>query len=241
MAAARFIWNEPAETMERGALLALQGERLRALAGYVYERSPFYRSRFDEYGVRPESIRGLGDLDRLPFTVKGDLRDNYPFGMLAVPREEVVRVQASSGTRGKLTVVAYTRDDIETWAEVCARSLALGGARPGDVVQNAYGYGLFTGGLGIHYGAETLGATVVPCRAATPSARSCCSQDLGAKMLTCTPSYALIIGEIMAARGRLARRSRSCDSASSAPSRGPRRCGWRSSDGWASTPSTSTA
>src|SRR5687768_16219464 len=193
-ATAGFIWDEPAETMEREALQALQGERLRALVGYVYARSPFYRARFDEYGIAPESVRDLGDLERLPFTVKGDLRDQYPFGMLAVPREEVVRVQASSGTRCKLTVVSYTRRDIETWAEVCARALALGGTRPGDVVQNAYGYGLFTGGLGIHYGAERMGATIIPMRGGNTIRQVGILKDLRAKTLTCTPSYALIVG-----------------------------------------------
>jgi len=198
---AGFIWNEPAETMDREALRTLQGERLRALAGYVYERSPFYRARFDEYGVAPDSIRDLGDLGNLPFTVKGDLRDHYPFGMLAVPREEVVRVQASSGTRGKLTVVGYTQRDVETWAEVCARALALGGTKPGDVVQNAYGYGLFTGGLGIHYGAERMGATVIPMSGGNTVRQVGILKDLRATTLTCTPSYALIIGEIMEREG----------------------------------------
>ncbi|HYI14943.1 MAG TPA: AMP-binding protein, partial [Thermomicrobiales bacterium] len=200
-ATAGFIWNAPAETMERGALRTLQGERLRAIAGYVYERSPFYRARFDEYGVRPGDIQNLDDLGRLPFTVKGDLRDQYPFGMLAVPREEVVRVQASSGTRGKLTVVSYTRNDVETWAEVCARALALGGTRPGDVVQNAYGYGLFTGGLGIHYGAERMGATIIPMSGGNTIRQVMILRDLKAKTLTCTPSYALIMGEIMEQEG----------------------------------------
>jgi phenylacetate-CoA ligase len=196
-----FIWDEAAETMDRAERQALQGERLRAITGYVYERSPFYRARFDEYGVRPDDIRDLGDLGRLPFTVKGDLRDQYPFGMLCVPRSEVGRVQASSGTRGKLTVVSYTQRDIEIWAEVCARSLALGGTRPGDTVQNAYGYGLFTGGLGIHYGAERMGATVIPMSGGNTIRQVGILRDLGAKTLTCTPSYALIIGEIMEAEG----------------------------------------
>lgn len=196
-----FIWNEAAETMPRDQLQALQSERLRELVHRAYERSPFYRHQFDRFGVEVDAIRSLDDLPNLPFTVKGDLRDHYPFGMLAVPRSDIVRVQASSGTRGKLTVVAYTRGDIDVWAEVCARSLALGGTRPGDTVQNAYGYGLFTGGLGIHYGAEWMGATVIPMSGGNTLRQVGVMRDLGSKVLCCTPSYALIIGEIMEAEG----------------------------------------
>jgi phenylacetate-CoA ligase len=198
---APYIWNPAAETMARADLEALQLERLRAVTRRVYERVPFYRARFDAAGIVPDAVRSLDDLRQLPFTVKQDLRDNYPFGLLAVPREECVRVQASSGTRGKLTVVAYTRADVETWAEVCARSVALGGGRPGDVVQNAYGYGLFTGGLGLHYGAERLGATVIPISGGNTLRQVMLLRDLGAKVLCCTPSYALIIGEIMQREG----------------------------------------
>lgn len=196
-----YFWDEAAETMDRAERERLQGERLRAITSYVFERSPFYHARFDQYGVSPGDIHDLGDLSKLPFTVKGDLRDQYPFGMLCVPRSDVVRVQASSGTRGKLTVVSYTSRDIDIWAEVCARSLALGGTRPGDTVQNAYGYGLFTGGLGIHYGAERMGATVVPMSGGNTVRQVMILRDLRAKTLTCTPSYALIIGEIMESEG----------------------------------------
>jgi phenylacetate-CoA ligase len=196
-----FIWNEAVETMPRDELRALQGERLQQLIFRVRDQSPFYRRHFQQYGVDAENIRSVDDLTNLPFTVKGDLRDNYPFGMLAVPREEVVRVQASSGTRGKLTVVAYTKRDIDIWAEVCARSLALGGTRPGDVVQNAYGYGLFTGGLGIHYGAEWMGATVIPMSGGNTLRQVAIMRDLGSSVLCCTPSYALIVGEIMEREG----------------------------------------
>ncbi|MCO5178221.1 MAG: phenylacetate--CoA ligase, partial [Thermomicrobiales bacterium] len=140
-------------------------------------------------------------LSRLPFTVRGDLRDTYPFGMLAVPRQQLARVQASSGTRGQLTISAYTSRDIETWAEVCARSLALAGARPGDIVQNAYGYGLFTGGLGLHYGAERLGATVVPISGGNTLRQVKLLRDLGADVLCCTPSYALIVAEALEREG----------------------------------------
>lgn len=196
-----FIWNEAAELMPRDELRDLQARRLVELVQRCYERAPFYRRQLDEYDVRPASIQSLDDLVRLPFTVKGDLRENYPFGMLAVPREEVVRVQASSGTRGKLTVAGYSRADIEVWAEVCARSLALGGTRPGDIVQNAYGYGLFTGGLGIHYGAERLGATVIPMSGGNTLRQVMMLRDLGSNVLTCTPSYALIVGEILEREG----------------------------------------
>jgi phenylacetate-CoA ligase len=196
-----FIWNESAELMPRDALRELQARRLVDLVQRVYERSPFYRRQLDEYDVDPASIQSLDDLTRLPFTVKGDLREHYPFGMLAVPREEVVRVQASSGTRGKLTVVSYSRADVELWAEVCARSLALGGTRPGDIVQNAYGYGLFTGGLGMHYGAERLGAAVVPMSGGNTLRQVMIMRDLGSKVLCCTPSYALIVGEILEREG----------------------------------------
>jgi phenylacetate-CoA ligase len=196
-----FIWNEAAETLPPDELRELQGRRLAELVQRVAVHSPFYRHQFHQYGIVPETIQSVDDITRLPFTVKGDLRDNYPFGLLAVPREAVVRVQASSGTRGKLTVVSYTQEDIAIWAEVCARSLAAGGTRPGDVVQNAYGYGLFTGGLGIHYGAERLGATVIPMSGGNTLRQVNLMRDLGSRVLCCTPSYALIVGEILAAEG----------------------------------------
>lgn len=198
---AGYIWNEAVETMPRDQLRQLQQERLRAAVRHAYDGSTFYKRQLDTYSVDPDTISTLDDLQRLPFTVKGDLRQSYPFGMLAVPREQVARVQASSGTRGKLTVVAYTAKDIETWAEVCARSLALGGSRPGDTVQNAYGYGLFTGGLGMHYGAERLGATVVPMSGGNTLRQIMILRDLGSSILCCTPSYALIIAEVMEREG----------------------------------------
>ena len=150
------------ETMPREQLRALQSDRLRMLAAYVYERVPFYRQRFDEAGIGPSDVRSLEDLPKLPFTVKSDLRDHYPFGLFAVPQNELARVHASSGTTGRPTVVGYTRADLELFAEVNARSLAMAGAEPGLMLHNAYGYGLFTGGLGLHYGGERLGMTVVP-------------------------------------------------------------------------------
>ncbi len=195
------IWNPDAETMPRGRLRALQLQRLREVVRRVYERVPFYRSRFDEAGVRPEVVRSLDDLPRLPFTHKADFRDTYPFGLLAVPLNETVRIHASSGTTGKPTVVGYTRSDIANWAEVCARSLAASGARPGDVFQNAYGYGLFTGGLGMHYGAELMGLVTVPVSGGNTERQILLLQDFGAKIIACTPSYALVLAEALAAKG----------------------------------------
>jgi len=156
------IFNEEFETLPRDALEAIQQRRLRALVDRVYALVPAYRQKFEAAGVRPGDIRTLDDLRRLPFTTKQDLRDNYPFGMFAVPMEQVVRIHASSGTTGKPTVVGYTQRDVQTWSELVARTLAAAGVHRGDIIHNAYGYGLFTGGLGFHYGAERLGASVIP-------------------------------------------------------------------------------
>jgi phenylacetate-CoA ligase len=153
---------DPIETASRDEIAALQIDRLRWSLRHAYENVPHYRHAFDIVGVHPDDLRDLSDLAKFPFTVKQDLRDNYPFGMFAVPRERIARVHASSGTTGKPTVVGYTARDIDTWASVVARSMRAAGTRPGDVVHVAYGYGLFTGGLGAHYGAEKLGCTVVP-------------------------------------------------------------------------------
>src|SRR5437016_3829032 len=188
-------WNEEIETMPRQRLAALQLERLRATVAEVYERVPFFRESFDRAGVRPSDVRSLEDLRRFPFTRKSDLRDNYPFGLFARPLGEVVRIHGSSGTRGKPTVVGYTRRDIDIWAEVCARSLVAAGAMPGDVVHNAYGYGLFTGGLGVHYGAEKMGCTVVPMSGGNTPRQVMLLRDFGARILACTPSYALNIAQ----------------------------------------------
>lgn len=195
------IWNPKMETMPRADLERLQLDRLRQVVARVYERVPFYRQRFDDAGVRPDAIRSLADLLRLPFTFKRDFRDQYPFGLLASPREEVVRIHASSGTTGKPTVVGYTRGDIAAWAELCARCLAAAGARPGDVFQNAYGYGLFTGGLGMHYGGELMGMTVLPVSGGNTERQIMLLQDFGARVMACTPSYALTLAEALAARG----------------------------------------
>lgn len=170
-------------------LQALQLERLQAVLRRAYERVGLYRSRMQERGIRPEDIRSLRDLSRLPFTVKTDLRDTYPFGLFASPMEEVVRLHASSGTTGKPIVVAYTKEDVEVWTNAMARTLAACGLGPGDVVQNAYGYGLFTGGLGVHYGAEALGATVIPISGGNTDRQILVMKDFGVTAVCCTPSY----------------------------------------------------
>jgi len=195
------IWNVPAETMPRDDLAALQASRLQALVRRVDERVPFYRQAFERAGVRPEQIRTLADLRRLPWTRKTDLRDHYPFGLFAVPRDQVVRLHASSGTTGKPTVVGYTRADLQMWAEVCARCLAAAGGRPGDVFHNAYGYGLFTGGLGMHYGAELMGMTVVPVSGGNTERQLLLIQDFQPRVIACTPSYMLTLAEAALARG----------------------------------------
>jgi len=181
--------------MEVAALQALQSQRLRESVARVYETVPHYRAKLDAAGVKPADIRGLEDIGRLPFTTKDDLRETYPFGLFAVPMEEVVRIHASSGTTGKSTVVGYTRGDVRVWAEVIARTLAAGGTRRGDVVQNSYGYGLFTGGLGLHYGAELIGTSVIPTSGGQTRRQVQIMQDFGSTVLCCTPSYALVIAE----------------------------------------------
>lgn len=189
------IWDEELETLPREALEALQLKRLMATAEMVYATVPFYKKKFDEASIRPGDIKSLKDLQHLPFTTKLDLRDNYPFGLFAVPMEQVVRIHASSGTTGKQTVVGYTRRDINTWAELMARSLAAAGAQKNDLIHNAYGYGLFTGGLGVHYGAEKLGASVIPISGGNSKRQIIIMQDFGSTVLTCTPSYALFLAE----------------------------------------------
>jgi phenylacetate-CoA ligase len=195
------IWNVSAETMPRADLAALQLGRLQALVHRVYERVPFYRQALDRAGAHPEQIRTLDDLHRLPWTRKTDLRDHYPFGLFAVPRDQVVRIHASSGTTGKPTVVGYTRGDIAAWAEVCARCLAASGGRPGDVFHNAYGYGLFTGGLGMHYGGELLGMTVVPVSGGNTERQLLLIQDFQSRVIACTPSYMVTLAEAAISRG----------------------------------------
>lgn len=191
------LWNEEFETLPREALEALQLKRLRTLVERVYAAVPYYRSKMDQSGIKPSDIEKLSDLSKLPFTTKEDLRINYPFGLFAVPFEQVVRIHASSGTTGKPTVVGYTKRDIDSWAELMARTLFCGGAHQGDVVHNAYGYGLFTGGLGAHYGAERIGAAVIPISGGNSKRQIMIMQDFGSTVLMCTPSYALNLADVM--------------------------------------------
>ncbi len=184
------------ETMPRVDLEALQLRRLQALVERVYHLVPFYRRRMDELGVKPEHIRTLGDLKLLPLTTKQDIRDNYPFGLFAAPMDQVVRIHVSSGTTGKPTPVAYTQRDIDNWGELMARTLAAGGVHRGDIVHVAYGYGLFTGGLGAHYGAERLGAAVIPVSGGQTRRQIMLIQDFGPTVLCCTPSFALYLAEV---------------------------------------------
>lgn len=190
-----YYWDKETECMDRAGLRALQSERLVKTVRHAYANVPAYKRKFDEIGLTPDDIKGLDDLSKVPFTVKTDFRDNYPFGMFAVPMDEVVRIHASSGTTGKSTVVGYTRNDIAMWAELMARTLGAGGTTKGDVAQIAYGYGLFTGGLGAHYGAERIGASVVPISGGNTKRQLQVMEDFGSTVLCCTPSYALLLGE----------------------------------------------
>jgi phenylacetate-CoA ligase len=195
------IWNDEFETLPREALEALQLKRLRDLVDRVYATVPFYKTRLDKVGYKPGDLRTIDDLTRLPFTTKDDLRDNYPFGLFAVPMERVVRIHASSGTTGKPTVVGYTRRDVDTWSELMARTLSCGGTTSRDIVHNAYGYGLFTGGLGAHYGAEKIGAAVIPMSGGNTKRQILIMKDFGSTILLSTPSYALNIAEVMVEEG----------------------------------------
>ena len=195
------IWNKEAETMSREGLKELQGQRLRQAVEYVSKRVPFYQRKFKEAGIKPEDIHGLDDIGRLPFTTKGDLRNEYPFGMFAVPLEEVIRIHASSGTTGKPTVGGYTRNDLKIWGEVMARTVTSAGVTAKDVAQNAYGYGLFTGGLGFHLGFETVGATTIPVSGGLTERQLMLMEDFGATVLSCTPSYSIVLAEEAEAAG----------------------------------------
>jgi phenylacetate-CoA ligase len=205
---ARYRFDAAAENMPREKLRALQLSRLKQTVKNAYDNVPLHRRRMKSRRIAPADIRSLKDLARLPFTVKSDLRDHYPFGMFARPREELARVHASSGTTGKPTVVGYSAKDIATWAELMARTMACAGARPGDVIHNAYGYGLFTGGLGAHYGGERLGATVVPMSGGNTERQILLMQDFGARVLCATPSYALSIAEVAESQGVDLRKSK---------------------------------
>ena len=192
---------EPIETASRDEITALQLQRLRSTLQRAYDHVPHYRQAFDAKGVRPDDLKQLADLAKFPFTVKKDLRENYPFGLFAVPREQVVRLHASSGTTGKPTVVGYTKNDIATWADLVARSIRAAGGRAGDIIQIAYGYGLFTGGLGAHYGAERLGCTVIPMSGGQTEKQVQLICDLQPKIIMVTPSYMQVIIEEFARQG----------------------------------------
>lgn len=195
------IWNDDFETLPREAIESLQFKRLRQTLERVSATVPFYREHFRRAGVTPDQLKSLDDLRRFPFTLKQDMRDNYPYGLFAVPLEQIVRIHASSGTTGKPTVVGYTRRDIDTWSELMARSFVAAGAHKSDVIHNAYGYGLFTGGLGAHYGAERLGASVIPMSGGNTKKQIMIMQDFGSTVLTCTPSYSLFLAESVAEMG----------------------------------------
>ncbi|MEW6691136.1 MAG: phenylacetate--CoA ligase [Pseudomonadota bacterium] len=196
-----YFFERKTETLPRGALARLQLKRLRATVAEAWKNVPLHRKRMRAARVQPRDIRSLEDVQRLPFTMKADLRDHYPFGLFARPRKALVRLHASSGTTGKPTVVGYTEHDIDVWSTLMARSLACAGARPGDVIHNAYGYGLFTGGLGAHYGAERLGATVVPMSGGATERQVLLITDFRARVLCATPSYALNIAEVAEREG----------------------------------------
>jgi phenylacetate-CoA ligase len=189
------IYNEEFETLPREVLEALQLKRLQQVVQRVYHTVGYYRTAFDEAGVKPDEVKSLADLAKFPFTTKQDLRDNYPFGLFAVPMSSVVRLHASSGTTGRATVVGYTKRDIDVWSELMARCFAAAGLNKNDIIHNAYGYGLFTGGLGAHYGAERLGASVIPMSGGNTKRQIMILQDFGPTAICCTPSYALNLAE----------------------------------------------
>ena len=188
-------YNEKIETMSRDEMTALQSARLVDVVRRTYEGAPYFRAKMDAIGLKPEDIKGIEDIAKLPFTTKADLRANYPFGCFALPISEIARVHASSGTTGKLTVVGLTNRDIDDWAECAARALVMAGCDKNDIVHVSYGYGLFTGGLGLHYGSEKLGSVTVPASAGNTMRQITLIKDFGATALACTPSYAMVIGE----------------------------------------------
>lgn len=189
------------ETASREALTEHQSRKLREAVKRCYENVPFYKEKFDEAGVTPDDIKSIDDITKLPFTTKQDMRDQYPYGLFAVPKEELIRIHASSGTTGKQTVVGYTKNDIDAWSDGAARALVAAGMGPSDYVHVSYGYGLFTGGLGLHYGAEALGATVIPVSSGNTKRQVQILQDFHSDVLCCTPSYAMFIGETLKEMG----------------------------------------
>lgn len=188
-------YNEEFETLPRPALEALQLKRLKSMVERVCAKVPFYRESLAKAGITPHDVRSLDDLRRLPFTIKQDMRDAYPYGLFSAPMEDIVRIHASSGTTGKPTVVGYTQKDIDIWSELMARSFVAAGVHRGDIIHNSYGYGLFTGGLGAHYGAEKLGASVIPMSGGNTKRQILIMKDFGSTVLTCTPSYSLYLAE----------------------------------------------
>ncbi len=195
------IWNKEAECMTAGEMEELQLKRLQEVVKRAYENVPYYRKAFDDAGVRPEDIETLQDIEKLPFTSKTDLRDAYPFGMFAVPDDDIVEIHTTSGTTGKPTVSGYTQNDIELWGEVVARALVMAGGDKKDKIQNCYGYGLFTGGMGVHYGGQKIGATVIPVSAGNTMRQIEIMQDFDSTILTCTPSYAMYLAEVLENQG----------------------------------------
>ncbi len=194
-------WNEKIETLPTEEIKKLQLQKLREQVKHCYENSSFYRKKFDSVNLKPEDIKTLDDLKKIPFTVKSDLKENYPFGMVTVPSDEIVEVHASSGTTGNPIVGAYTKGDMEMWQEIMARSIYTAGGRRQDVIHIAYGYGLFTGGLGFHYGVQKLGAKIVPASGGMTQRQIKLMKDLGVTMLACTPSFAVYLAETMAQEG----------------------------------------
>lgn len=190
------IWNKEIETMPRQKLKELQLERMKWMIKHCYDNVPLYRKRLDECGMTPDKFKSLDDIKSIPFTVKTDLRDTYPFGLFAVPNKEIVRIHASSGTTGKPTVVGYTKNDLDNWAEMIARLVTAGGATEDTIVQIAFGYGMFTGALGLHYGLEKIGATVVPCSSGNSEKQLMFMRDFKTNALVSTPSYALYLSEL---------------------------------------------
>lgn len=194
-------FNEKMECASREDMRKVQSERLVKIVKSCYENVPLYKKRFDEMGLKPEDIKSIDDITKLPFTYKGDLRDTYPFGLFAVPKDDLVRIHASSGTTGKQTVVGYTQNDVDVWAEGAARSIVAVGGNKSDFIHVSYGYGLFTGGLGLHYGAEKLGATAIPVSSGNTNRQIDIMKDYGSDILCCTPSYAMYIGESIRDKG----------------------------------------
>ncbi len=195
------IYDEKIETMDRSSMRALQLERLKEMVKYAYDNVPFYKKKYDEAGVKPSDIQTLEDINKLPFVTKADLRENYPYGLLAVPVSELARIHASSGTSGKPTVVAYTKEDMEDWTNCVARLVVAAGGRSDDIVQICFGYGLFTGALGLHQGWERIGAAVIPASTGNSERQIMLMKDLGATAIVATPSYALHLAEVMEKTG----------------------------------------